>query len=478
MLVSELGDESCRDRHPRANRVRGFILWHALARALRLMALSRTLARPEPLTALTAMYNAAIEAAAPGPALRVALDRTPPDSLDRVWLIAIGKAANEMAASGVEWLAERGSAPVGGIIIAPRAIVPPHASLQVAVGNHPVPGVKSFAAGSRLGDVVAKIRRDDDVWVLLSGGASSLTAVAESAVRPEELTELTELLLRSGFDIGAMNIVRKRFTRWGAGRLAVALEPARVRCLMVSDVIGDDLAAIGSGPCVPDPSTALEVRLLLTDAGLWDAVPFGMRHYLQAVERDPGLETPKPGGSAFWNVEKRIIASNRQAIDAAAARASALGYTPNVLTISLSGEAATVGRRISGSAAQCAEALKTGERRGADCLIWGGETTVKLSGPHGIGGRSQELALAAARELRGTSVTLLAAGTDGRDGPTDAAGAIVDGSTWELIMRSGRDPDADLARHNAYEALAAAGALLRTGPTGSNVMDVVFAHCG
>jgi hydroxypyruvate reductase len=156
--------------------------------------------------------------------------------------------------------------------------------------------------------------------VLLSGGASSLAAAPEGAIKPDELLTLYTLLLSSGLDITAMNIVRKRFSRWGAGRLAVALHPARVRNFIVSDVIGDDLSAIGSGPCVPDDTTAAVVHSLLADAGLWERIPLSMRRYVMAVERDPSLETPKPGHPAFRHLEKRVIASNRLALDAAPLR--------------------------------------------------------------------------------------------------------------------------------------------------------------
>jgi glycerate-2-kinase len=401
-----------------------------------------------------------------------------------VWVIAIGKAAHPMAIAAVEVLEQRQLEPAGGVIVAPRVLPSPHRAIEFVAGDHPVPTARSVAAAARISDVVTRVKPDDEVWVLLSGGASSLMAAPEGSIKPEELFELYTLLLGSGMDIAAMNLIRKRFARWGAGRLAAALAHARVRNLIISDVIGDDLAAIGSGPCVPDPSTAREIRDRLTEGALWDRIPASMRHYLQAVERDPSLETPKPGDAAFANVERKIVASNRVALDAIAARATDFGYDPRILDTALAGEASAVGEQLAASLlSYCGSSGSelTG-RSGRPCLIWGGETTVTLGeGTTGVGGRCQELALAAARELSGaqsvSGATLLAAGTDGRDGATDAAGAIVDRDTWEAIRRSGRDPGRDLAQHNSHPSLDAAGALLRTDLTATNVMDVVVGIC-
>jgi len=247
---------------------------------------------------------------------------------------------------------------------------------------------------------------------------------------------------------------------------------------IVSDVIGDDVASIGSGPCVPDPATAFEVRQLLERADLWRRIPETARALVLATERGERAETPKPGEDVFRNVGLELIASNRLALEAAAERARELGLAPRVADTPISGEARSVGEAIAAALMkQCG-----GERNAQKptCLIWGGETTVSLGhGATGLGGRCQELALAAARALDGVpeGVALLAAGTDGRDGPTDAAGAIVDGATWGVIARTGRDPGGDLARHDAYPSLDAAGALLRPGLTGTNVMDVVIGVC-
>lgn len=390
-----------------------------------------------------------------------------------------------MAAAAVAALGEHGSEPSGGVIVGPEELASPHPAIRAMVGDHPIPGARSFSAASSLAGLTARVHGDDEVWVLLSGGATSLVAAPESNIRPGDLVELYDMLLGSGLDITLMNAVRKRFSRWAAGRLAVALEPAKVRCFVISDVISNDLSAIGSGPCVPDEFFAADVRSLLEETGLWDRTPAGLRRYVMAVEKDRSLETPKPGNPVFWNLEKRVIASNQMAVDAIAASSRALGFDTVVMGTPLEGEATAVGKRIAGTLLSQVQSANPEALTLRKCLVWGGETTVTLVSPHGLGGRCQQLALSAAHELPPRSdeagrvrISLLAAGTDGRDGPTDAAGAIVDRFTWGSIRQHGRDPLLDLASFSAYPALDSVGALIRTGLTGTNVMDVAIGICG
>jgi hydroxypyruvate reductase len=390
------------------------------------------------------------------------------------WIIALGKAALPMAQAAVEILASRGAEPAGGLVVPPAAAPAPHPRLRVVPGDHPEPGAGSLAAARALGGVAARASKGTEVWVLLSGGTTSLLGAPVEGITPAELTELYALLLGSGLDITAMNRIRKRFSRWGGGRLALALAPAPVRVYVVSDVIGDDLASIGSGPCVPDPSTAREVRDLLQRSRLWDRISQSARRQVLAACDGTKAETPKPGDPAFARVTLELIASNGLALEAAAKRAAELGLVPVVENTPLAGEASAAGTSVAATLLQDYAAGSMPQRR---CRIWGGETTVTLGETTpGLGGRCQELALSAARALAGAplGVSLLAAGTDGRDGPTDAAGAVVDGHTWSAITAAGRDPARDLAAHDAYRALDAAGALLRPGLTGTNVMDVVI----
>jgi glycerate 2-kinase len=432
---------------------------------------------PDPHTLLRELYAVATAAVDPGPALAHRLRRAAAELVRPPAIIALGKAALPMAQAAVAVLRERGLEPAGGVVVPPAAADPPHASLPVVPGDHPEPGAGSLAAANALAKAAGRARTADDVWVLLSGGTTSLLGAPVEGIAPEELTRIYSLLLGSGLDITAMNRIRKRFSLWGGGRLAQALAPARVRVSIVSDVIGDDVASIGSGPCVPDPATAAEVRDLLQQAGLWDRVPDAARRQLAEAEAGRMAETPKPGDQAFARVTLELIASNGLALEAAAKRAAELGLEPVVSTTPLAGEASTAGTSVAATLLQDCAGRDIPQPDRKRCWIWGGETTVTLgASPSGLGGRCQELALAAARTLAGAppGVALLAAGTDGRDGPTDAAGAIVDGRTWAAVSAAGRDPARDLAAHDAYRALDAAGVLLRPGLTGTNVMDVVF----
>jgi glycerate 2-kinase len=425
---------------------------------------------------LIELYAAATAAVDPAPALSARLARLEAEIRGRPWVLALGKAAEPMARAAVQTLARWGTEPAGGLAVGPAAHPAPHATIRVVPGDHPEPGAGSLAAAQALGHAAGMVAAEDEVWILLSGGATSLLAAPVEGVSPDELRALYSLLLGSGLDITAMNRIRKRFSRWGGGRLARALAPARVRVFVVSDVIGDDLASIGSGPCIPDPTTAAEVRGMLEGAGLWERIPAAARRALLAVESGETAETPKPGDQAFARVTLELIASNRLAVDAAARRAAELGLAPDVTESPLAGEASAAGASVAATLLQHCGPAENTQQPARRCFIWGGETTVTLGDAPGLGGRCQELALAAARGLAGAppGVALLAAGTDGRDGPTDAAGAVVDGQTWSAIARAGRDPARDLAAHDAYHALDADGGLLRTGLTGTNVMDVVI----
>ncbi len=428
------------------------------------------------------LYRAATDAAAPGPALAARLREVELERDRPIWILALGKAALPMATTAVEVLGSRGHAPEGGLIVAPSEGRSPHPRLDLAQGDHPEPGPGSLAAAEAVGAAAGRVGPTDEVWVLLSGGTTSLIGAPEPGISPAELRAIYALLLGSGLDIAAMNRIRKRFSRWGGGKLARALAPARVRVYLVSDVIGDDLASIGSGPCVPDPTAAIDVRALLEGVALWSRIPESARQLVTSTVSGKTAETPKPGDHAFARVTLELVASNRLALEAAAKRAAELGLAPRVVETPLAGEASTAGASVAASLVNnCVRLSISQPSLSPTCLIWGGETTVTLGeNPTGLGGRSQELALAAARELDGAAngIALLAAGTDGRDGPTDAAGAVVDGRTWNGITTRGRDPAHDLAAHDAYPALDSVGALLKPGLTGTNVMDIVIGICG
>lgn len=423
------------------------------------------------------MYDAAVAAVDPAPLAAAALAELDARHDQRFWLFAFGKAAPAMASGAVSALRRSLHTIAGGVLVAAEAAPPPFSTVRAARGDHPLPAAGSFAAARLIADTVPAVRGDDAAVVLVSGGTTSLIAAPVRGVAEHDLAQLFVQLMDAGLDIGAMNAVRKRFLRWGAGRLAVALAPARTHVLLLSDVPGDAPADIGSGPCAPDEWAARDVAALLSDARLLDSLAPSLRDYLSTVMRGVSPETPKAGHPAFAHVSTRVVGSNTLALDAALARARTLGLPATRGAFALSGEASGCGERI---ATELLERATRGERC---CLAWGGETTVQLgnaSVARGTGGRCQELALAAARVLAAGGaaakhVTLLAAGTDGRDGPTDASGAFADTSLWQRIRDAGVDPDAALARHLSHDALDAADALFRRGPTGTNVMDLVLA---
>jgi glycerate 2-kinase len=437
----------------------------------------------QPRQLLEAMYAGAVAGAMPDRATAAAIAALPLPAGGPVRLIALGKAAHPMTAAAVAALGRGGATVAGGVVVAPDEAPAPHPALTTCVGDHPVPRARSIAAADRIAAAVAERRDGETAVVLLSGGASSLAAAPEPGVSATELAWLYSALLGSGADIATMNGIRKRFARWSGGRLARALAPAPLHCLAVSDVLGDDPATIGSGPCAPDPLTAADVSLALGRLGFGAALPPSLRGYLDLVSSGVVAETPKPGDPLFARVSTQVVVSNRRALEAAAERAHALGLRRvHVEPAPLVGEASACGRRLVGELlARRARGRAAGQ---PECVVWGGEPTVTLSASgaaasDALGGRAQELALAAARALydageAAAGITLLAAGTDGRDGPTDAAGAVVDWRSWSTIAAAGRSPGDDLAAHRAYHALDSAGALLRPGLTGTNVMDVVI----
>lgn len=396
------------------------------------------------------IYRAAAAGADPAASVRRALDPAQ-FSGQHTLVIGLGKAAGAMTWAALEILG-----PAASLII------------NAESGDHPVPGSRSERAANDLEAFLSRVHPGDQVLVLLSGGTSSLIAAPVQGISRDDLTRLFELLLRSGLDIHQVNLVRKRFCRWGAGRLAERITGATVQVLAISDVSGDRLESIGSGPCAPDPCTAADIVALLKREHLWDRIPAALRRSIP--------ETPKPGDPAFANVSHQVIAGNQTALDAAEMEGRRLGLT----VLRLRHPHGDPGPEISGLAAAAGEAIAraAGGLKPGSCLLFGGETTVALTEGSGRGGRCQELALAAAlamETLGAHGLTILAAGTDGRDGPTDAAGAVVDSKTPDRIRGAGLDPVGHLEHHDTYPALDAAGCLLRTGPTGTNVGDVVVA---
>ena len=314
--------------------------------------------------------------------------------------------------------------------------------------------------------LVEALAPDDVLLCLISGGASSLMTLPGGDVTLDDVRTVTSLLLRSGATIAELNCVRKHLDRLKGGRLAAVAFPARVVALILSDVVGDSIETIASGPTVPDSTTSSDAIRVLQDRGVWALVPDSVQAHLES----PESESPKPGDLRFAHALSRIIGSNATAAEAACEHASSLGYHARIATTRMTGEARDVGRAIARAARE------EYERTGAPiALVYAGETTVTVTGD-GIGGRNQELALGAAIELDGTSgIAVASLGTDGIDGPTDAAGAVADGATLRRAGALGLDAPATLVRNDSYRYWSALGHLVITGPTGTNVMDIVVA---
>lgn len=425
-----------------------------------------------PRDVLPRLFTAAIAAVAPGPAVQQAIRRLDLDSQQWIRLLALGKAAVPMATAAADAIEQRGLRVRDGLVIPPAHTTLRRRSLRVVAGDHPLPGAQSLAAADAVERFVRDGRPGDLVLVLLSGGTSSLIAAPMPGIETADFAALHRLLHGSGLPVGAINRLRRRCQRWSGGRLAVALAPARIEVLAISDVPGDILADIGSGPCAADPDTAGDLVGWLAAVGFEADLPPSVRRHLADAAAGRIPETPKAHDPRLLGVTSSIIASNRHAIEGALRQAAAVGLRALPAEEPLAGEATAMGRQI--ARRLCIEAAAGGP----DCLIWGGETTVRLpSGSPPPGGRSQELALAAGEvlaEAEGETPALLAAGTDGRDGPTDAAGGYAEPGLWRRIRTGGRDPAADLAAHQSHVALASANALLRTGATGTNVMDLVI----
>ena len=392
-----------------------------------------------------AIIRTAIAAVLPDEAVRRALKgRHFPG---RVLLVAAGKAAWQMARAAVEAL---GPVDAGVVVTKYGHVQGQLPGVACYEAGHPVPDENSFRATQAALDLVAGAKETDTVLFLLSGGGSAL--FEKPLIPGGELQDITQQLLACGADIVEMNTIRKRLSAVKGGRFALACAPARVYSIVLSDILGDPLDMIASGPAVPDRSTCAQAQAIAETYGL--RLSGAARACLQQ-------ETPK----VLDNVETHITGSVRELCAAAAAACGQMGYQPVLLTDHLDCEAREAGRFL-------ADIARTHAGRGqATAYLAGGETVVRLTG-HGLGGRNQELALAAAPGLAGLPAAVFSVGSDGTDGPTDAAGGYVDGDTAAALAARGLDAGAVLADNDAYHALQAVDGLIVTGPTGTNVNDV------
>ena len=423
---------------------------------------------------LTAIFRAALAAVDAEVAVRRVLQRDgaqlavagralAPNA--RLVVLAAGKAAAAMA-TAVEAVAA--DQIVAGLAVTKDGHGRALARVAVRESSHPVPDARCEAAAREMLALASATRPDDVLLVLLSGGASSLLACPQPGITLEEIAATTAAMLSAGAGIRELNTVRKHLVEVAGGRLARAAHARRIEVLVVSDVLGDPLDVIGSGPCTPDPSTFADALAVLAARALQGRIPPRVLVHLQAGARGEREESPKPGDPHCARVRATLVASIGDAMRAAEAAAREHGMRPIPVSANLQGEARVAGRRLAALARSLAPA------KGPTCLLVGGETTVTVRGA-GRGGRSQELALAAAIEMAGCDdAVLLAAGTDGSDGPTDAAGAFADGATVARAASRGIDAANALADNDAYGFFAHEGGLFRTGPTGTNVMDLVL----
>lgn len=385
----------------------------------------------------------------------------------RLLVLGAGKGVAPMGAAVEELLGDR--IDTGMLVVKYGHGLPLQQIAQVEAA-HPVPDAAGAAATRALLELAAGAAADDLVLCLLTGGASALTPAPVSGVTLEDMQQVTELLLRSGATITELNAVRKHLSRFSGGQLARTAAPAGVVSVIVSDVVGDALDVIASGPTAPDVSTFADCMDILARYGLGSAMPPAVLHHLRQGQLHQEAETPKPGDALFRHVQNTLVATNRQALDAAAEQARSHGFRPVILTDRMVGEAREQAALLVTQARQMAAELAADAQ--PVCLLAGGETTVTLRG-RGRGGRNQEMALAASLALQDCPhICALFAGTDGTDGPTDAAG----GCAWagNLAVAGLEQARRALEENDSYAILHHCGALLRTGPTRTNVIDLAI----
>ncbi len=413
-----------------------------------------------------AILDAVLAAADPAAAVARALAEEPVQSTT---LFATGKASIAMARAAIERCDITRGVITGVPEHAEDANLPEH--IEVFPADHPLPTARNQDASVRVEAFMRELDESDSLLALISGGGSAHLCSPANGITLHDLRTITNALFRAGATINELNAVRKHCERLNGGNLARLASPATIHCLVISDVIGDRLDTISSGPFAPDESTYTDALGVLDRCGATDLAPSIRDHLLRGV-RGEIPETPKPADPCFSHVTSRIIASNRVVVDAAAAEANRLGYATIEIEYSHTGSACDLGRYLARKAIE----YKKDHADDPAAIIVGGETTVNVENATGLGGRNQEVALAGAIELEGTdSITLLSFATDGIDGPTDAAGAIVTAKTANAIRAAGIDPTQALANHDSHTALDAANALIRTGPTGTNVNDIAIA---
>jgi glycerate 2-kinase len=385
----------------------------------------------------------------------------------RVYVVGGGKAGATMA-QGLETIL--GERLTGGAVTVKYGHMAPVQRVTIHEAGHPIPDAAGVHGAEAMMHLAQQAGADDLVFCLLSGGGSALLPAPSDGISLAEKQQVTGLLLECGASIDEINVIRKHISRLKGGQLARLVAPATLITLVLSDVVGDRLDAIASGPTVPDPTTYQDCLEIVQRYDLLERLPASVRAHLQGGQAGDYAETPKPGEAVFAQCQTAIIGNNRTALQTAREAACRLGYDTLILSSSIQGETRHIARM---HAAIAQEICQSGAPlRPPACVISGGETTVTIRGD-GKGGRNQEFVLAAAVDIAGLEqVVVLSGGTDGTDGPTDAAGAVADGDTVRRARTLGLQPEKWLQRNDSYHFFAALDDLLITGPTGTNVMDI------
>ncbi len=392
------------------------------------------------------------------------------DGFKRVFVVGAGKAAAPMAAAVEEVLGDRIAS---GLVVTKTGHGGPTQIVSVEEAEHPRPNEAGVEAGNRILQVAESATQDDLIIALLSGGGSALLVAPAAGLTLEDIQGMTDALLSCGATINEMNCLRKHMSAVKGGQLARAVAPATLITLALSDVIGSPLDVIASGPTVPDQTTWQDAWDIVRRFGIKDQLPQPVLERLQAGLNHELPDTPKADDPVFETSQTIVVADNRMAALQAKEMAESLGYHASLLTTYLEGEASQVAKAVVGLGREI-EVFNEPIAAPA-CLILGGETTVTLGDSAGKGGRNQELALSAGISLQGDDrMVVVSLATDGTDGPTDSAGGIGDGSTVARGKAKGLDAEEYLRGHNAYPYLAEVNDLLLTGPTQTNVNDIVF----
>lgn len=409
-----------------------------------------------------------------GQSLTIGQDLIFTEDVDRIFVVGLGKASVSMAISVIDILEERIELAV--VVTKSKKFLEFNnygGKLKVFIGGHPVPTEESINATKSILEYIPKLTPRDLVLVLISGGGSALFTAPVAGVSLGDFQKMTEILLKSGAEIKEINTLRKHLDQVKGGRLALRLQPAIIFTLILSDVVGDRLDMIASGPTVPDPTYFKDALNIVKKYNLRDKLPLSIISYLENGEEGGIAETLKPESTKNINLKNILIRSNYLSAKAGYARARALGYRSSILSTYLTGETQNVAEFLGGVIKS--EITHDIPLKKPACLILGGETTVEVTGS-GLGGRNQDLALRMVETISGIpNLLFISLATDGEDGPTDAAGAAIDGLVLDDDTAEGRlEVASHINNNNSYEYLDRKGALIRTGSSGTNVNDLII----